>query len=233
MKKFFAYLLVLSVSCAACVCFGSQGSYVLTSVANTERQTIIIDAGHGGFDGGAVANDGTVEKDINLSIALVLADFLKQAGYQVVLTRQDDTGTDDVSSESIAVRKKSDLVNRVALTKEYPNSIYVSIHLNKFTTSAASGAQVFYSINNEDSAVLAQNIQDTIINLLQNENTRVIKKGTSSTYLLENSFVPTVIVECGFLSNSRDLKLLKTEEYQKQTAFCIYLGISRYFSDKQ
>ena len=120
-----------------------QTSAVSGSVMG-RRPTVILDAGHGGFDGGAVASDGTVEKEINLKIALKLKEFLRLGGYEVVMTRDSDVSTDDVETDKIAARKKSDLKNRLKLMKDYPDAVFVSIHLNKFTTSAAAGSQVFY-----------------------------------------------------------------------------------------
>jgi len=207
---------------------GMNSIPLITSANASEQRTVIIDAGHGGFDGGAVASDGTIEKDINLKIALSLADFLKQSGFKVILTRDIDKSTDDNEGE-IPFRKKNDLQNRLLLMKEHPDSIFVSVHLNKFTTSSASGAQVFYSKNRDKSLQLGQCIQESITSLLQKDNKRVIKKGNSSTYILENATIPTVIVECGFLSNSRDLSLLKQEEYQRKMAFAIYCGILNFY----
>jgi len=198
-----------------------------SSVVN--QKTIIIDAGHGGFDGGAVAADGTVEKDINLNISSKLEKMLKLYGFNVVMTRTEDIGTDDINSDKVASRKKSDLQNRLLLMKKYPDSIYVSVHLNKFTTTAASGAQVFYTKNYEEARVLGQSIQESIVNTLEPTNQRVIKQGTSATYLLHNAKVPAVIVECGFLSNKNDLKKLKNDEYRSQMAFAILGGILKYY----
>ena len=203
------------------------------SSQKSNRPQIILDAGHGGFDGGAVANDGTVEKNINLEIALILADFLKFGGYDVILTRQADVSTDDVETDSISTRKKSDLKNRLGLMKDYPNAVFVSIHLNKFTTSAANGSQIFYSGNTEESKVLSDAIQKKIVSMLQPYNARVNKKATSSTYILHNATIPAVLVECGFLSNSAELQKLKTKEYQTQMAFCIFCGINEYFSNNK
>lgn len=206
--------------------------YITVGGTVTERQTIIIDAGHGGFDGGAVAADGTVEKDINLKIALTLKDFLKQSGFRVIMTRESDVSTDDVETDKIATRKKSDLKNRLGLMKDNPSAVFVSIHLNKFTTSAANGSQVFYSAEHVESKVLGDCIQKSIVQLLQPENTRVNKQATSSTYLLYNATVPAVLVECGFLSNSAELKRLKDEEYQKKMAFSIFCGIVDFYSEE-
>ena len=193
------------------------------------KQTIIIDAGHGGFDGGAVAGDGTVEKDINLNISKKIYEMLKLAGFDVIMTRDGDNATDNTDSDVISERKKSDLKERLKIINENPDAIFVSVHLNKYTTSTASGAQVFYSPNNDNSSKLGQSIQSSVISLLQKGNTRTIKKGTKSTYLLHNAKIPSVIVECGFLSNNNELKLLKSEDYQSKMAFAIFSGIQEYY----
>lgn len=144
------------------------------------------------------------------------------------MTRNEDIATDSTDSDKISARKKSDMVNRLNLMSENPQAIYVSIHLNKFTTSAASGAQVFFSSKFDEARVLGETIQSQIKALLQPQNERVIKQGTSSTYLLYNAKIPAVIVECGFLSNHAELEKLKTEEYQSQMAFAICSGIIEY-----
>lgn len=231
-KKYTALLLcAVTVCAAASVRMTSGKREVSAHVIAEECQTIILDAGHGGFDGGAVADDGTVEKDINLAIATVLADFLRTGGYEVIMTRDSDISTDTEDSSKISSRKKSDMRNRLELIKKYPDSVFVSIHLNKFTTSAASGSQVFYGPKCEESKPLGEYIQSSIIRLLQPQNKRVNKQATSSTYLLYNAPVPAVLVECGFLSNTAELERLKDENYQKKMAFCIFCGIEDYFSE--
>lgn len=228
LKRFTPQLALLAV-----ICIIATFGYVKTEIigANTTVDTVptvIIDAGHGGFDGGATAGDGTVEKDINLQIALKTAQLLRFNGINVIMTRSEDTGTEDDESEAIAKRKKSDLSNRLQIMKDNPDAIFVSIHLNKFTTSAASGAQVFYTKNYKEAFNLAQGVQQSIINLLQPDNTRVVKQGTNSTYLLKNAAVPAIIVECGFLSNKSELEKLKNEDYQSQMAFAVVCGIIDY-----
>lgn len=214
------------------VCLMFCGCSPKTLRANSEihedMKTVIIDAGHGGFDGGAVAGDGTAEKNINLNIALVLRDLLKLNGYNTVMTRESDISTDSVETQRIASRKKSDLKNRLELTCRYSDGIFVSIHLNKFTTSAASGTQVFYGGNNPLSKQLSDCIQKTVVDNLQPTNHRKIKQATKSTFILFNTKIPAVLVECGFLSNKAELELLKNEEYQKKMAFCIFCGINDY-----
>lgn len=190
---------------------------------------MFTNASHGGFDGGAQAADGTIEKDINLHIALKVAQMLRFDGFNVIMTRIDDTGTEDDKSAAIVKRKKSDLYNRLQIMKDNPDAIFVSIHLNKFTTSAANGAQVFYTKNYKDAYTLAVSVQENIKNFIQPENTRVVKQGTDSTYLLKNAPVPAIIVECGFLSNKAELEKLKCEDYQSQMAFAVVCGVMDFY----
>lgn len=224
--------LVSLLLCVCMLCLFSEQKILETAVSvNTASPVIILDAGHGGFDGGAVAADGTVEKDINLKISLTLSKMLKSSGYTVIMTREEDIGTEDNLNDKIASRKKSDLKNRLKLMNDNPEAVFVSIHLNKFTTAAARGSQVFYSGKTEQSKNLGDSIQKNIIKLLQPDNTRVNKQATSSTFLLYNATVPAVLVECGFLSNKAELELLKTTEYQNKMAFCILCGINEFFSN--
>lgn len=231
-KKWITVTALILCVCLISMISISEKQYIFTSAKADDLPQIILDAGHGGFDGGAVASDGTVEKDINLNITLTVASFLKQNGFEVILTRENDVSTDDVETKKIATRKKSDLKNRLDLMKDYSDAVFVSVHLNKFTTSAASGSQVFYS-KSEKSKLLGDCIQKSIVSLIQPENTRVNKQTTSSTYLLYNATIPTVLVECGFLSNKAELEKLKTKDYQNKMAFCIYCGILEYFKGEK
>ncbi len=206
---------------------------IIVNIEPTVKNLIIIDPGHGGFDGGAVAGDGTVEKDINLEISLKLGTILEFYGFEVIYTRTVDDSVDNKTGEKISNRKKSDLNNRLELINSNKDALFVSIHLNKFTSGSANGAQVFYSPNNKSSKKLAQCLQSEIKTLLQNDNNRAIKKADKSIYLLHNALSPAVIVECGFLSNNKELKLLKDEEYQAKMAFSIFSGILKYFSNSE
>ena len=192
-----------------------------------ELPIIIIDAGHGGEDGGAVANDGTVEKDLNLDIALKLNDIMSVMGYKTHLIRTTDTAI-HTSGDTIRQRKISDIKNRFAIMNKYDDCIYVSIHQNKFNDTGVHGAQTFYSPNNNESRVLADFIQKSISSQLQKENRRVIKKSGTDIYLLYNATKPTVMVECGFVSNDNELKKLKDNNYQNKMAISIALGIINY-----
>ena len=209
-----------------------QSEKIATGLNVNRDKLIIVDAGHGGFDGGAVAFDGTVEKDINLEISMVLSEMLASHGYDVIMTRTTDTGTEDDFTKPIQTRKVSDLKNRLSLMNKYPNAVFVSIHLNKFTASSAKGAQVFYSKNHPDSYTLGDSIQATIKSKLQPDNPRVIKQGTRSTYLLYNAKIPAVIVECGFISNNEELQKLKDDKYKKQLAFAVFCGINDFFGER-
>lgn len=190
---------------------------------------IIIDCGHGGEDGGAVATDGTVEKDINLAIGLVLEKFFLQGGFNVTMTRREDVSLHSESAESLREKKVSDIHNRTDMCNSDDNNILISIHQNKFEDERYSGTQIFYSPNNPESSVLAESIRLSVTGLLQNENTRQCKESTSSIYLLHNAKIPAVIVECGFLSNINERELLKTEKYQCEMAYAIYCGFLEYY----
>ena len=186
----------------------------------------MANASHGGFDSGARASDGTQEKDINLNISKNLKVFLEYFGFNVIMTRESDVSTESDNGKNS--KKSSDLYNRLNTMKENPDAVFVSIHMNKFTSSSAVGAQVFYAPNAEMSDLLADSIQSTIKQLLQPQNERVIKKGTKSIYILNNATIPAIIVECGFMSNQKELSLLKDENYQKKMAFSILCGIISY-----
>lgn len=206
----------------------------ITNVAkNNDSITIVIDAGHGGEDGGAVAGDGTLEKDINLSIATYLCQFLKNNDINIIMTRNNDIAIYDEGCSNIKEKKVSDMHNRLKIFNNNSVSMVVSIHQNKFEQSKYWGTQVFYSTNDSNSKLLAENIKKSITSMLQTENKRECKEATKSIYLLHNCQKPSVIVECGFLSNPDELAKLKTEEYQKQMAFSIFCGCMEYLVDNK
>ena len=190
---------------------------------------IIIDAGHGGFDGGASTDDGYPEKHINLNISLLLSEYLTAFGYETILTRSSDISLEDNGVTTIRKRKTSDLYNRMEIMKKTDNAIFISIHQNHFSQEKYSGMQVFYSPSfSDESSVLAEYIQKCTTENLQPNNTRKIKECTSSVYLIHKAVKPAVLVECGFLSNQNEAQLLKTEAYQKKIALCIAMGIHNY-----
>ncbi len=198
-----------------------------------KKTTIIIDAGHGGEDGGAVGIDGLVEKDINLAIALNLAEALKANQFPVILVRDGDYSVGDPSLSTVAERKRSDTKRRAQLVEETGECLLISIHQNFFGESQYSGAQMFYSGNNEESSTLAECIRQSIVGSLQPENTRQNKEAGEEIYLLNHVSVPAVLVECGFLSNPEEARSLSQPQYQKDMAAAIYNGIVDYLEQKQ
>lgn len=186
---------------------------------------ILIDAGHGGADGGATAADGTEEKDLNLAVARPLSDLLTVMGYTVEMTRTEDVML-NTEGASLRERKVSDMRNRLQMVNNA--DLTVSIHQNKFPQSQYWGAQVFYSPNTEDSRALAECVRKQIISLVQPTNKRELKRGEDSVYLLHHAERPMILVECGFLSNTEELARLKENIYRQQLAFAIAAGTMTY-----
>ena len=186
--------------------------------------TIVIDPGHGGFDPGKVGVDGTLEKDINLSISLLLKELLEKENIKVIITRTEDKA---VGQEDGEVKKQEDMKKRVEIINESSATLAVSIHQNSFTNETSKGAQVFYHTQSNEGAVLAKFIQEQIKFSVKDENKRM-EKANDSYYLLKKTICPTVIIECGFLSNLEETKLLKDSAYQKKIAEGILNGIKIY-----
>lgn len=206
-------------------------SIVDTSNLNVDTTpTIIIDAGHGGEDSGAVGVDNILEKNINLSVSLYLKELMEMSGFRVLMTREEDISIHDSDAETTKEIKVSDMKNRLKIYNSSDNNIIISIHQNKFTESQYYGAQMFYSENDSRSKEMAECIKNAFVCFLQPENKREIKKAEKSIYLLSNTSNPAIIVECGFLSNSDEAHLLNTEEYQKKVAYTIYCGFLEYYN---
>ena len=186
-----------------------------------EELVIILDAGHGGEDGGAVGVNGVAEKELNLLVTNTLADLLRAAGYHVVQTRTEDTLLYTPGTQK-GHKKQGDLKNRLAFTQRYQNSILVSIHMNTFPNGSCQGTQVWYSQNNAQSAELALGVQSKVKALLQPQNNRKTKAATSSIYLLRNATVPAILVECGFLTTPAECERLCDDTYRKMLALAIF-----------
>lgn len=196
------------------------------TIATVDKNKIIIDAGHGGMDGGAVGNNGTLEKDINLKVAMFLKEIAEADGKSVIMTRDTDTSLHTTDSAKIRNQKRSDLQVRKEILQNNTDGIFVSIHMNKFEQESVRGAQVFYA-DNDNSRILAQNIQSALIEGIADGNKRVAKPAPASLYIFKGCNSSAVVVECGFLSNKEEEALLATEEYQKKLAECIYKGICK------
>ena len=209
--------------------FGIQRVTRTSNNMITLNKAIIVDAGHGGIDGGAVGRSGVKESEINLKIALKLRTLLEQNGAVVLLTRDEDRGLYS-DFGSIRNKKNEDLRKRKELVDSSQADLFVSVHLNSFPQSQYYGAQTFYPQNCEESKKAAEYIQEELIRVLDNGNNRV-SKVKSDVYLLKYSSIPTVLVECGFLSNPAEEMELQKNKYQEKVAWSIYIGILRYFHE--
>lgn len=193
------------------------------------NKTIVIDAGHGKPDEGAIGFNSTSEQAINLSIALKLQKLIEQSGAKVLLTRSDENGIYSTDSKSIRNKKISDTKNRVKIGNENDCDVFVSIHLNKFPSSSSySGWQTFYQKNNDKSKRIAELIQENLNKNIDVKNDRSSLPITA-IYIMDNLKIPAVIVECGFLSNPEETNRLKEDDYQNKLAWGIYIGLQNYF----
>ncbi len=183
------------------------------------KKIVIIDAGHGGFDPGKMAGK-TLEKEINLAIAKKLQAYLEQGGCLVFMTRIDD---DALSSE-----KKDDMWKRKIIANSSKADVFISIHQNAYHISGIKGAQVFYFNESDNSKLLAESIQDELKRTVDPYNQRTATSN-KSYFVLRQTKMPAVIVECGFLTNSHDKSRLQNDGYQEKIAWGIYSGIVKYF----
>ena len=199
-------------------------SMYLQAASATAEGIVVIDAGHGGEDSGAIAKNGVYEKDLNLKIANTLGKYLENAGFAVVYTRTEDKLLYTEEENIKGIRKISDLKNRLKISESYVGATLVSIHMNSFSEEKYSGLQVYYSTNNENSRPLAESIQNSVKAKLQPNNNRNIKNG-ENIYLMKNSTNAAVLIECGFLTNTEECAKLCEKEYQKELCFAIVCGI--------
>lgn len=190
------------------------------------RHTIVIDPGHGGNDPGKVAINSALEKDVNLAIALKLKKYLEQEDMEVVMTRQEDKG---LYEETDSNKKVHDMKNRLAIMEGAKPALVVSVHQNSYPEESVSGVQVFYYRDSAEGKRAALLVQEQMIATLQPVKEREAKEN-STYYILKKTTVPTIIVECGFLSNREEADRLTSEDYQERVAWAIHLGIMRYIN---
>lgn len=233
--KALLFPLIICVLCAAFV-LSLDLFYLKTQAvaspnsSSINMPTIIVDAGHGGEDGGTSSSSGILEKDINLAISKKLENLFSLAGIKVIMTREDDSLIYDSGLTKMRQKKVSDIHNRMRVIEENPNSIFLSIHQNYFQESKYNGAQVFYSKNSSQSSLIAEMIQNEIKAQLQPDNERKIKPSGSEIYLLYHAQSPSVMVECGFMSNPGEAQKLNDDSYQTKMAFAIYNAIISYLN---
>ena len=208
-------MVIGAAALALALVVGMRGGSMVQAIAqNRAARTLVIDAGHGGFDGGAVGSSGTSEQDINLSIA----------------QRTDENALGYDPSRSVRENKIADIKAREQFVQETSNPVFLSIHLNKFSDARYHGAQVFYSPSHPDSRALAEQMQETLAEGCDPANNRQAKQAESTIYLMKKLECPAVIVECGFLSNPEEEQRLSDTEYHKKLAASIVTGYLRYES---
>ena len=231
-KRILAVALVLGIGAGVFRLAVQKQEETAVYTFNTAKPVpiIVLDAGHGGMDGGCSSAEGVPEKGINLNILLNLRDLLRVSGYEVAVTRDTDRSIHDSGIEGIANQKSSDMDNRLAIFNEHSNAVCLSIHQNQFTDPKSSGAQMFYAPTNKESEKLAQKLQNSFHTRIQPDNDREIKQCGKELFLCYFCKNPTVMVECGFLSNPEEAAKLTDEAYQRQVAFTIYAGLQEYLA---
>ena len=227
-KKISKGIWILSLTLTFMFGILSLSTMVKAEENNTEK-IILIDPGHGGMDGGAKGKDGTLEKDINLIIAIKLKNALESKGYKVEMTRETDTDL-HTKGETVREKKRDDLANRVKLKEETKCDAFISIHQNMFPQSNCKGAQVWYA-GDEESKLLGEALQESFKANLDENNHRLAKQAKEEYRILRNNKeCAAVIAECGFLSNPEELELLKNDDYQNKIIDSIVSGIEKYFT---
>lgn len=220
-----------------CIFFGLGlflGSFLLMrsyagSSNNKENISVIIDAGHGLPDGGAVGVTGIVEQEINLKIAEKVREVLEAKGITVIMTRETQSGLSTDKSRTIREMKIEDMKKRMSVMKKSDADLFISIHMNSFKNDSASGLRVFYSQNFEEIKPLAENIQSRMTDVTGAKG-GVIKTADKSLFLMKNPPLPSILVECGFLSNPEEEEKLASSEYQSRLAWAIADAIEKYYA---
>ena len=225
------FVLLMAALIGLCVCLTRFDKTSSTPTVQDEPQpsptlrAVVIDPGHGGEDGGTLSEDGVCEKDLNLSVALLLRDLLEANGIPVIMTRDEDVLLYDRNGDHQGHKKQMDLASRLSTAQSTENSLFISIHMNAFSQAQYHGLQVWYGMGDSLSATVAADIQSTVRALLQNDNARRTKAATESIYLLHKLQTPAVLVECGFLSNPEEAERLSDPLYQQQLAFAIFTAV--------
>lgn len=207
------------------ICFGALSVNAISD-SNSNKIKVVLDAGHGGIDGGVLGvNSGVKESELNLKVVKLLEKHLTNAGIQVILTRTSDAGLYGVATKNL---KRKDMEKRRDIISQAKPDLVVSIHMNKFSMSSRRGAQVFYKDNDEFGKKLAESIQESFNSM--ESAVRTCSALVGDYYILNCTEYPSVIAECGFLSSPEDEKLLLTEEYREEIAYTIFKGIIGYLS---
>ena len=188
---------------------------------------VVLDAGHGDPDGGAVGINGTIEKDVNLAITLKLREVLEGKGAEVIMTREGDSGLQDESAQTIRQMKVSDMRKRLAIIQDSGADLFISIHMNSFGDKSVHGLHVFYDKSHPDAEAIAAAVQDEISELT-GATAHAVKTADERLFLMKNPPIPSILVECGFLSNPEDEAKLNDEDYQARIAWAIASALENY-----
>ena len=226
MQKKFEIFMVACLFICSFFLARAGAAYVCAKNLNTKNLCIVLDAGHGGADPGKVGRNDILEKDVNLSIVHKLKTLFENKGFRVVLTREDVTVPADENSKNVKIE---DLRNRVALITETMPVMTISIHQNSFPDASISGPQVFYFEQSKEGAEIASVLQESLNSSLNPPKPRACK-ANDDYYILKKTPTPTVIVECGFLSNETEAQQLTDESYQEKLARAIYTGAWNYLT---
>lgn len=218
-----AALAVLLIAAAFLIVRTAAQLHAVETAAIREPSCLVIDAGHGGIDGGAIAANGAKESDINLAIALKLEKLAELVGVRTVMTRTDDSRRTDILSYS----EHEDLVHRTQIINAVPNAVLISIHQNCYPTSQPWGAQVLYAVGT-DSRRLGQMTHENLVSALQPENRRLAEPASSGLYITSNVTCPAILVECGFISNDLELERLTDDSYQSSLAAVLMASYLQY-----
>jgi N-acetylmuramoyl-L-alanine amidase len=224
MKKYFELLMVTSLFVSAFFLARAGAAFVSSKNTTAAKPCIVLDAGHGGSDPGKVGINDALEKDINLAIVYKLKTLFENKGYEVVLTRTDDKVLAEESSQNVKVE---DLRNRVALIADTMPVMTICVHQNSFTDESVSGPQVFFFDQSAEGEAIAATLQESLNAVLEPETPRV-SKSNNDYYILKKTPTPTVIVECGFLSNAEEAAKLIDDAYQQKVARAIFQGACEY-----
>ena len=227
-KQISFMLIMIMVSVISFIANSNSKQTIETVSLPVSDKTIVLDSGHGNPDKGAQSANGITEEAINLIVTKKVQGLLEQSGCNVVLTRSDENGIYDLNSATLREKKVSDIKNRVRIGNESSADAFISIHLNKIPQSQYYGWQTFFRQNDEKSEELAKSLQEGLNCSMQKENKREALKITGK-YIIEHVEIPIAIIECGFLSNPEEEKLLQQDEYQNKLAWGIYNGIMDYF----
>lgn len=234
MKRNFVVLFICMILFAAVLFLFRQASTPAAVISGRPSSscTLILDAGHGGEDGGAVSAAGAKESDINLAVVLKLDQLLGFWGIPATLTRSDDRSIHDASATTLREKKISDLHNRAALAESISGAVLLSVHQNSFSDPSYSGAQVFYSPT-EGSCEWGVQTQEILRAYLDPSNARSAKPIPDSVYLMNHIHCTAILVECGFMSNSAESAMLLTADYQKKIAAALAGACIQYLNDSE